>query len=138
MVQEEAAGITVLRQGNGMNIYIDVDGTIQDLDDNLRPYTDLLMSLPGVILWSGGGKEYAQKLATANGWGCLCRVKMIPSDFSTADVLVDDDKDVVRMANDIGAVGIWVPAYNMGLMPNDCVLKGVYECIKNRLCGTAA
>ena len=73
-----------------LNISIDVDGTILDENEGLVPHTrESIQRLKDaghyVQLWSGGGAEYAEKIARKFSFAHL-----IDSYAKKADVAIDD------------------------------------------------
>lgn len=95
-----------------MRVAFDVDGTLIDFNDRPRPVMLLLLSTllyagNEVIVWSGGGREYAAKWAER--LGVLDRVTALGK-FDPAvkdlhvDLAFDDEKDTL-MADQMVIVG---------------------------------
>ena len=85
-----------------MIVAFDVDGTLIDFDDNIRPEVImLLVSLADagnhVIVWSGGGKEYAEQVGRRLGLPdhVVYMAKFPSSALPHVDVAFDDEKDTL-------------------------------------------
>lgn len=90
-----------------MIIAFDVDGTLIDYNEQPRRLMVLLAQTMlewqfldpeqiAVIVWSGGGKEYAEMWADRLGLhGAVCLAKFPESALPHVDIAFDDEKDTL-------------------------------------------
>ena len=93
-----------------MVIAFDVDGTLIDFNDNIRPevvmlLTTLVYAGNHVIVWSGGGKDYAEQVGRRLGLpDTVVYLSKFPAPSFHVDIAVDDEKDTL-MADQMLIVG---------------------------------
>ncbi len=123
-------------------VYIDVDGTLIDKDDNIRPHIpeliDGLINLGcKIIIWSAGGEDYAE-----SKWNMICNQIFEQTDevyhkkvdtfmwkhkeFNWKDALligdrcyIDDHLELIFNMVNKGHSGFLVSFYEKSTKPND-------------------
>lgn len=119
--------------------FVDVDGTLIDKDDNPRPHIrELFLGLKKlnliVVVWSGGGKEYAanviEDISSKIGWNLNpwideYRWKGTPIIWShIRPVFFIDDSDFIKTEHtEDGSDVMKVPFYESTTMHNDSWLQ---------------
>lgn len=131
-------------------VFIDVDGTLIDKDDNVRPYVvELIRGLKelncSITIWSAGGGVYA-----ANKWNMICnRILYTTGEYLHEEVenfawklnwesnalvgqhfYIDDMEAILEKAKEKGHHTFWVPFYDAFLMKNDNALLLALEAAK--------
>lgn len=125
-----------------LDIYLDVDGTLIDKDDNLRPHVvELITSLHdrgfGIYIWSGGGLHYAADHARRIFKLCDnpdIHINVIEKDLSKVrskskyNFVIDDMQDIVDNFRDMfDANGYRVAVYDAALSMNDNYLRYAFS-----------
>lgn len=129
-----------------MDVYIDIDGTLIDKDDIVRPrvadfFQGLTMRGCKIIIWSGGGITYAERhihrILTWIDYSTKQKnnisVEVIAKDFRNVrykdyrSFVIDDQLPVVEMFKDFGGGGYKVPFYESTLMEDDEALIEAYH-----------
>lgn len=99
-------------------IYLDTDGTIINIDGNVRPYVREFIRryMGNITLWSMDvdNHHYAKPFFIP----FLEKTHYL---IKAGDVVIDDDVNLVLMAEDFGALGIKVPFYH----DDDTVFKDI-------------
>ena len=123
-------------------LYVDIDGTLIDKDDNIRPFVGELLETAHakdfkIFIWSAGGIDYAQRqtrkiFARINP---KARVTIVAKDLSkvhTDDKMstcIDDMQEVTDSFIKKGLRGFKVVFYESLLFPDDQELKRVAELL---------
>lgn len=128
--------------------FIDVDGTLIDANDNPRPYIkELFQGLKDlnliVVVWSGGGKEYAdlkvQSICNKTiNWDLYNNIvndfmwkgTQIAWDHINPVFFIDDAEGLLDYHSKLGAGGFKVPFYDSTIMENDNYLLLALEACK--------
>lgn len=126
--------------------FVDVDGTLIDIDDNPRPeIRELFITIKNLdlilVVWSGGGKEYAEKvikdISFRLGWDLRNFVdnfmwKGTPIQWSHIKPVwfVDDSKHIKQEHSTDGERVFLVPFYNSITAANDTWLIKAREDVQ--------
>jgi hydroxymethylpyrimidine pyrophosphatase-like HAD family hydrolase len=123
-----------------VNLYCDIDGTLIDKDDNIRPFVKELFETAhtkgfSILVWSAGGVSYAKIQLERIYYKLNLKtpVSIIPKDFKYVQykdfrsVCIDDMEDVCISFLKWGGYGYNVPYYESLLMSNDHYLKDIAE-----------
>ena len=131
-------------------VFLDVDGTLIDKDDNSRPYIpeliDGILNIGAtIIIWSAGGDKYAE-----SKWNMICN-KIFKStgklyhdkvvnfmwkkDWQETALVgdrlyVDDQPELISAASDNNHTGFLVRFYEKSLMQDDKELLEALEFAK--------
>lgn len=124
-------------------VFVDVDGTLIDKDDNPRPYIkELFASLKRLnlilVVWSGGGRVYAENQVRKLGKEVYdyvdeFRWKGTPVSWNhIRPVFFIDDSDYIEKEHAIEGSGVFkVPFYEATTMKDDAwLLSSYYEVEK--------
>lgn len=107
-----------------LDVYFDVDGTLIDLDDRLRPYIEdcwLLLNVKGynIHVWSGGGVDYAahhaRRIVKENPSLVDIKINIVPKDIlrvkqDKRTFVVDDVEEFVKVVCKFGG-GYKIPFF---------------------------
>lgn len=133
-----------------ISIFCDIDGTLIDINDIIRPYVDDLFSLLSmqgfeIYVWSAGGMDYASRQFTRiltyikhiKGNPAEVRYKIIPKDFSRINLnkycfAIDDQQEVINTFQRNQGDGFKVPFYDSNLLKDDDALTQAYHAIMER------
>ena len=122
------------------NLYLDLDGTLIDKDENIRPFVKELFETAqakgfSIFVWSAGGVNYA-KLQLERIYLKLdlrVPVLIVPKDFSHIkqkdwrSICVDDMEPVCISFREWGGRGYKVPYYESTIHRDDHELKDILE-----------
>jgi len=122
-------------------IFFDVDGTCISKDDQTRPgVLDVMKFCHSknvmVMMWSGGGFGYAKtwaKRIDPNGEAHIHVVEKTPGTLITGQMMVDDMKEMTKLAKMLGAIGYWVPFYEPLITQNDNEMYKLKEFLERLL-----
>jgi len=120
-------------------VFVDVDGTLIGIDDGVRPWVkEMFRELSKkfrVIVWSGGGRQYAENWVGRLGVGEYVDDAREKFDFDRfnigqGDYCIDDEESVVFSFRMRGGEGFTVPFYdelnedevNKNVLKNTCEL----------------
>jgi FMN phosphatase YigB (HAD superfamily) len=123
-----------------VNLYCDIDGTLIDKDDNIRPFVKELFEAAHakgftIFIWSAGGVDYAtiQARRIYNKLDLHVPAQIIPKDFSYVkekdwrSMCIDDMETVCTCFLKWGGLGVQVPYYESVIMTDDHALKDIAE-----------
>ena len=123
-------------------LYVDIDGTLIDKDDIIRPFVRELFETAQakgfkIFIWSAGGMDYAQRQARKifNRLNPKAHVTIVAKDLSMVHIsnkttaCIDDMQEVVDSFYKKGLRGFKVPFYESLLFPDDQSLKQVSELL---------
>lgn len=125
-----------------MHLFIDVDGTLIDKDDSIRPFVKELFETAHakgffIFVWSAGGVAYA-KLQLERIYyklGMSTPVSIIPKDFSYVrfkdfrSMCIDDIQEVCDSFLKWGSHAKKVPYYESTIHLQDTTLKLIAESL---------
>jgi hydroxymethylpyrimidine pyrophosphatase-like HAD family hydrolase len=122
------------------DLFIDIDGTLIDKDDNIRPFvSDLLIAAKAkgfsIFIWSGGGVEYAKEHIKRiyKKFELHIPYCVVPKDFiyvrfkDFRSVCIDDTNMFCDEFREFGGHGYKVSSYDVTCYPYDRELKDIAE-----------
>lgn len=123
--------------------FVDVDGTLIDKDDNPRPYIkELFEGLKKLnlilVVWSGGGREYAERQIVKLGqdyWDLVDEFKWKGTPVSWTHIrpvaFIDDSDFIEKEHTEDGSWVVKVPFYEASTMLNDSwLLRAFFQVEK--------
>jgi hydroxymethylpyrimidine pyrophosphatase-like HAD family hydrolase len=105
-------------------IFFDVDGTLVDKDDvprhGLKELFQKLSKTHHIVVWSGGGKDYAEMKVHRIGLSeyvsfFAMKTEIHKFRINKHDICIDDQDSVVNVFNDMEAKGYKVPFYESNI-----------------------